>query len=281
MQLNHSLIQSQRCIRHFDEKSFDYSDQKGSSIKMKKAFFYNVLFKNNNYQYFWNGLLFFALIDFEQIRISELSCIKNYIKDNGSILAISDQRVNTKLLINHQVLYLIIEEQDQEFKFKIQQLNFQIQKSQIILHLIKQVDYIFKKIPRDLLFNLHQIFIIQQSMQVEYIQMKIAIQIKIIQFNLFSYLIMLNWLPIILMNYLNICLYQQIKQKYNFNKEQLKIIISSLTIKSIQNNILRLSYINQYFIYSSGYQIQNFELYNPIHLKLSSYITEFKINFKN
>ncbi|CAD8130058.1 unnamed protein product [Paramecium sonneborni] len=237
-------IRGEESLQTFFDDIITYSNQNGSLIKLKtvtnktRVSFSKVLLLNNNCQYCQNGLLFFELNNFEQFQISELSCIKNSIKDMVVYWLNQIQELKTFQQLNILLLFLTKEDWDQEFQSKIQEQKYQIQKLQIILLLLEEVDSILKKVLQDLLLNLLQSLIIQQKKQEVFIQVEIVVQIQIILCSLYSYLILLNWLQIILMNY-QVLEYQSyiteftIKFKNSLNEQQINFLNSTCNVQQL------------------------------------------------
>ncbi|CAD8174747.1 unnamed protein product [Paramecium pentaurelia] len=275
-------------VQDFFDKLFDYSDKKGSLIKIKsitnqtRAFFQNVLFQNNNCQYCWNGLLFLELIDFYQVRISELSCIKNYIKDNGCILAISEQRVNSKLLIDHS--NFISNNGRIGSGIQIKNLIIKLSNSKIINNTAsyKGGGLYFQEDSQR--FTIQSTLIINNSAE-QAGGIYLSENSSLNKNNLIQSLLLFNNAKLASNNI------NELPQHLSLSINQMEM---QFQYRIIENSLFQVLQLKPYKIISqaqvistnilfipSGQQMQNFELYNPKLLKFSSYITEFTIKFKN
>ncbi|CAD8082452.1 unnamed protein product [Paramecium primaurelia] len=283
-----NYINKDEIVQDFIDKILDYSDQKGSLIKMKsitnqtRAFFYNVLFLNNNCQYCWNGLLFLELIDFDQIRISELSCIKNYIKDNGCILAISEQRINSKLLIDHS--NFISNNGRIGTGIQIQNVIIKLSNSKIINNTAsyKGGGLYFQEDSQR--FTIQSTLIINNSAQ-QAGGIYLSENSSSNKNNLIQSLLLFNNAKLASNNI------NELPKHLSLSINQMEM---QFQYRIIENSLFQVLQLKPYKIISqaqvistnilfipSGQKIQNFELYNPKLLKFSSYITEFTIKFKN
>ncbi|CAD8173412.1 unnamed protein product [Paramecium pentaurelia] len=246
--------------QEFDLTFFDdiytNSNQNGSLIKLKtqanqtRVYFSKVLLLNNNCKNCLNGLLFLGLNDFQQFRISELSCINNSIKDYGCICAKAEIKINSILFIDHSSF--ISNYGRLGSGVFVQNLRIKLQNSKIINNTASYRGGGFYFEEGTDRFTIKSTIIINN-----FADEAGVVQVKIILYSLYCYLISQNLLQIIQMNYPNTYRYQQINQKCNNQKKQVKIVL-----------------IN-------GQQILNFQLFNPYLFKYLTYLTEFSIKLKN
>ncbi|CAD8173407.1 unnamed protein product [Paramecium pentaurelia] len=281
-------IHKEEFVQTFFDDLVTNSIQNGSLIKLKTAtnqtrvYFSKVLLLNNDCQNCWNGLLFFELIDFQQLRISELLCIQNSIKNYGCIWAKSGIKINGILLIDHSSF--ISNNGRSGSGIFVQNLRLKLSNSKIINNIASYRGGGFYFEEGTDRFTIQTTIIINNSAE-EAGGIFLSGNSSLNYNNFIQSLVLFNFAKLASNNINEIpkhlCL--SINQLEMQQQEKISENRTYQVLKLKPYNIISQDHQIQtnYLFIPSGQQILKFQLYNPKHLKFQSYITEFTIKFKN
>ncbi|CAD8120899.1 unnamed protein product [Paramecium sonneborni] len=264
------------------------SNKKGSIIyfssmqSQNKIKLFQILIFNNDCQNCWNGIIFFDLIQYSSIYISEFQCIKNIIKNNGCIVAKSLNQQESKLCIINSIFNM--NNGTIGTAINAENVIVQIKNSKILNNIATQQGGALY-----LSINNNQ-FLISQTI----IYNNKALTAGAIYFegnnNINEYNFHNSWMK------LNTAQLQP--DNIQEMPTQLVLSINDVKMKTIQkkiNNFYRNSLIlkpykiiqqgKQYFskelLIPSNQEIINYKIYNQKELKFQKYIEEFSISYQN
>ncbi|CAD8090423.1 unnamed protein product [Paramecium sonneborni] len=275
-------------IQTFFENVLANSNQNGALIKISSftnrniVIFTKIQVLNNNCQYCYEGLLYFDIIDFKQITISELFCIKNNILNYGCIFAKSDRRVDSKFQIEDSIF--ISNNGRQGSGILVENLKVKLSNSKIINNNATSKGGGFYFIEGSDRFIIQSTIICHNKAEEAggiYLDGNSSLNnnnfIKsILLFNqaqLSSNNI--NELPLRLT--LSINLKEMFSSKHIIENHSYQV----LTVKPFQILSQESVVKSHFLLIPSGQQIQNYQIYNSKLQKYQSYFHEFSMKFKN
>ncbi|CAD8189309.1 unnamed protein product [Paramecium octaurelia] len=290
-------LQTNQLINHMNQKDLvstffeefvSNSNQNGSLIKLKsitnqtQVLFNKIMLFNNDCQNCWNGLLYLELIDFQKALISELSCIMNYIKNYGCIMAKSDAQIDSTIQIDNSIF--ISNKGQVGASIFVQNYKFYLKNSILLNNTASQMGggiYFSEGSSR---FTLYSSLIFNNY----------AAQAGGIYLFGNSSLTKNNFIKsIVIFNFANLSS-NNINELPQHLSLQINLIEMFSQQKLIENHLYQVLYLKPYKIISqdhtkstnvlfipSGQEIQSYELYNPKQQKYQNYIYDIKILFKN
>ncbi|CAD8179807.1 unnamed protein product [Paramecium pentaurelia] len=264
------------------------SQQKGSLIYFRsitnqtKMMIRKILIENNDCQNCWNGLMSFDLAEIKFIKINEISCIRNFIKRHGCILAISEKNLDREIKIKN--LNFISNNGTKGTGVQVQNLRISMQNSRIINNFaFDRGGGIYFNLNSNR-FLLNQTIICQNSAQEGggiFLQGNSSLNQEnfLKSLNLYNSATLssnnINELPSHLGLQINYQEMHSIEQKID-NQSIYTLVLNPYNILS-QNKIQRTNYLTL----PSGQDLSNFQLFNPKILKYISFLKEISIIFKN
>ncbi|CAD8211132.1 unnamed protein product [Paramecium pentaurelia] len=278
----------QEFVQTFFDDIYTNSNQNGSLIKLKtetnqtRVYFSKILLLNNNCKSCWNSLLFFELTDFQQLRISELSCINNFIKDYGCMWAKAGIKIHRRILIDHSTS--ISNSGRLGSGIVVQNLRVMIQNSKIINNTASYRGGGFYFEEGTDRFTIKSTIIINNSAD-EAGGIFLYGNSSLSQNNFIQSLLLFNFAKLSSNNI------NELPTHLSLTINQIEMQQQEKIIQNRSYQVLKLNPFNiisqdqqiktNFLFIPSGQQILNFQLYNPKLLKFQSYITEFSIKFKN
>ncbi|CAD8117345.1 unnamed protein product [Paramecium primaurelia] len=281
-------IKKQEFVDAFFDEIISKSNHNGSFIRIKsitnltRVLLTKIIIFNNICNNCWNGLLYFDIINVEKIKVQELYCMKNKIKQYGCIAAKSNDNLEGKMLIDQSTF--ISNDGSLGSGIYVQNLRILISNSNIIKNTASQKgggiyfelsDYNFK-----ILFTA-----ICNNQADEAGGLYLSGNNRLNQNNFIQSLLILNEA-------------QQFSNNLNESPSRLSLFLNHIEMVSQQETIehhpVQLLILKPYKIIQqdrqihaqflfvpSGQQISKYQLYNPKLQNYQSYIHDFRIFFKN
>ncbi|CAD8176790.1 unnamed protein product [Paramecium pentaurelia] len=290
--LNNQQILQQIKKQEFVDKFFDEiiskSNQTGSLIRIKsitnltRALLTKIIIFNNICNHCWNGLLYFDIINVEKIKVSELYCMKNKIKQYGCIAAKSNDNLDGKILIDQSTF--ISNDGSLGSGIYVENLRILLSNSNIIKNTASQKGGGIYLEQSDYNFKISSTAICNNQAD-EAGGLYLSVNNRLNQNNFIQSLLILNQA-------------QQFSNNLNESPSRLSLFLNHIEMVSkyetIEHHPVQLLILKPYKIISqnrqihaqflfvpSGQQISKYQLYNPKLLNYQSYIHDLRILFKN